>query len=47
MNVDSKKKEKNKCMNIAKQKQTYGYREQITGYQWGEGTKEGKIRVGD
>lgn len=43
----TRKKEKNKWMNIAKQKQTHVYREQITGYQWGEGRKEGKNRVGD
>ena len=47
MNVDSKKKEKKKWMNTAKQKQTHGYREQITGYRWGEGRKEGKNGVGD
>ena len=34
-------------MNTAKQKQTHGYREQIIGYQRGEGRKEGKNGVGD
>ena len=27
-------------MNIAKQKQIHRYREQISGYQWGEGRAE-------
>ena len=31
----------NKPVNIAK-KQTYRYREQILGYQWGEGREEGQ-----
>ena len=31
-------------MNIAKQKQTHRYREQISGYRWGERTGEGKDR---
>ena len=31
-------------MNITKQKQTHRYREQCSGYQWGEGKREGQIR---
>ena len=34
-------------MNTAKQKQTHRYREQTSGYQWGEGREEGQDRVGD
>ena len=34
-------------MNIAKQKPMHGYREQSSGYQWGEGSGEGKIGVWD
>ena len=33
--------QKIKWMNTAKQKQTYRSREQTSGYQWGEGRKEG------
>ena len=29
-------------MNITKQKQTHRYREQTSGYQWGEGGEEGQ-----
>ena len=29
-------------MNITKKKQTQRYREQISGYQWGEGKREGQ-----
>ena len=29
-------------MNIRKQKQTHGHREQTSGYQWGEGGGEGQ-----
>ena len=29
-------------MYIRKQKQTHAYREQMSGYQWGEGSGEGK-----
>ena len=29
-------------MNITKQKQTHRYREQTSGYQWGEGSGEGQ-----
>ena len=29
-------------MNTTKMKQTYRYREQTSGYQWGEGSVEGK-----
>ena len=28
----------------AKQKQTHRYRKQTSGYQWGEGKREGQIR---
>ena len=31
-------------MNITKQKQTQGYREQTSGYRWGEGMGEGHDR---
>ena len=31
-------------MNIIKQKQTHRYREQTTGYQWGEKTEEGQYK---
>ena len=40
--VESKKY--NKVVNIAKQKQTHSYREQTSGYQWGEGRTEGQDR---
>ena len=33
-------------MNI-KKKQTHRYREQTSGYRWGEGKGEGKIEIGD
>jgi len=36
-------------MSITKQKQTHRYREQINGYQWGEGKREKaeQRRIGD
>ena len=34
----------NQIVNIAKQKQTHGYREQASGYQWGEGREEDQDR---
>ena len=34
-------------MNIAKRKQTHRYREQTSGYQWEEGSRERQDRVGD
>ena len=37
-------KKYNKIVNITKKKQTQRYREQISGYQWGEGRGEGKYR---
>ena len=37
---------KNKGMNITKQKQTHRYREQTTGYQWGEERKSGSGKIG-
>ena len=38
--MDSKKY--NKLINITKKKQTHRYREQTSGYQWGEGSGEGQ-----
>ena len=35
---------KNKLVNITKKKQTYRLREQTSGYQWGEGRREGQFR---
>ena len=35
---------KNTTVNITKKKQTHRYREQTTGYQWGEGRAEGQDR---
>ena len=32
-------------MNITKKKQTHRYREQTSGYQWGEGRGEGQYRA--
>lgn len=32
-------------MNITKKKQTHRYREQTSGYQWGEGSGEGQYRA--
>ena len=32
-------------MYITKQKQTHRYREQTSGYQWGEGKGEGQNRI--
>ena len=40
--VESKKY--NKLVNITKKKQTHRYREQTSGYQWGERSGEGKGR---
>ena len=37
---------KNKLVNITKKKQTHRYREQTSGYHWGEGRERGNIRVG-
>ena len=34
-------------MNIRKKKQTRKYREQTSGYQWGEEMRSGNIGVGD
>ena len=31
-------------MYITKQKQTHRYKEQASGYQWGEGSGEGQVR---
>ena len=36
-------KKYNKLVNITKKKQTHRYREQASGYQWGEGKGEGEI----
>ena len=38
---------KKKTVNITKKKQAQKYREQTSGYQWGEGRGRGKIAVGD
>ena len=35
----------NRLVNITKKKQTHRYREQISGYQWGEGTEKGQYNV--
>ena len=43
--VESKKY--NKLVNITKKKQTHRYREQTSGYQWGEGREEGKHMAGE
>ena len=40
--VESKKYKK--PVNITKKKQTHRYREEISGYQWGEGKDEGRYR---
>ena len=37
----------NKLVNITKKKQTHRYREQTSGYQWGEARGEGQNRFGD
>ena len=37
--MESEKKY-NKPVNITKEKQTHRYREQTSGYQWGEGSRE-------
>ena len=42
LSVESK--EYNKLVNITKQMQTHSYREQASGYQWGEGKKKGQYR---
>ena len=34
-------------MNIMKEKQTHRHREQTSGFQWGEGRREGQVGVGD
>ena len=39
-------KKYNKLENITKKKQTHRYREQTSGYQWGEGRKEEQQRGG-
>ena len=40
--VESKKE--NKQMNLTKKKQIHTYRKQTSGYQWGEGRREGQDR---
>ena len=37
----------NKLVNITKNKQTHRYREQTSGYQWGEGKERGNVRAGE
>ena len=39
-------KKYNKLVNITKKQQTHRYREQTSGYQWGEGRGEGQYRDG-
>ena len=39
-------KKYNKLMTITKQKRTHRYREQTSGYQWGEGREEGQYKGG-
>ena len=39
-------KQYNKLMNVMKLKETHKYREQASGYQWGEGKGRGKTGVG-
>ena len=38
-------KKYNKLVNITKKKQTHRYREQTSGYEWGEGRREGQHKV--
>ena len=40
-------KKYNTLVNITKETQIHRYREQTSGYQWGEGRGEGQIGVGD
>ena len=40
-----KSKTYNKLVNVTKKQQTHRYREQTSGYQWGEGIGRGKIEV--
>ena len=40
--VEPKKEKRKKLANITKKKQTHTYREQISGYQWGEGSRKGQ-----
>ena len=40
-------KKYNKLVNITEKKETHRYREQTSGYQWGEGSGRGKIGVRD
>ena len=40
--MESKKYKK--LMNVTKKKQTHRYREQASGYQWGEGRGKGQYR---
>ena len=37
-------KKYNKLVNVTKKNQTHRYREQTSGYQWGEGRGEGQNR---
>ena len=41
-----KSKKYNKLVNKTKKKQTHRYREQTSGYHWGEGREEGQDRGG-
>ena len=40
-------KKYNKLVNISNKKQTHRYREQTSGYQWGEGRREQQYEVRD
>ena len=40
-------KKYNKLVNTTKKKETHRYREQINGYQWGEGRGARQYRTGD
>ena len=40
-------KKYSKVVSKTKKKQTHRYTEQASGYQWGQGSREGKIGVGD
>ena len=44
--LHGKSKKYNKLVNITRKKQTHRYREQTSGYQWGEGRGRDKREVG-
>ena len=45
LHVEAKKYDR--LVNITKKKQAHRYKEQTSGYQWGEGWGRGNIGVGD